>query len=256
MICINVWLLTFFAGISFVAVGIGGFTLFHFFMKESLKVPAELAFFSMIIAFILLALVYLCILIKAKKTTSELRHIIDIVASGGSVDEKRFTKFGSLGKGFNNVFHTVQDISEQRAKRIQFLNTAITMLFSLFDEPQLLLDANGIIIHVSNSYVEKYVPSRQKADILGTHIEKWYSEITTLQALNKEMVVTRSAVTVPCEKYDLDIMPLFNESSQPSGYLVEVGKVHRFSNKKLTDTASKMAERFADGISAVSRLKF
>jgi uncharacterized membrane protein YciS (DUF1049 family) len=171
MLCVSGAVLTIFCVLAVVLAGTGGVISYRYLLAAGQKQHAELVFYCILVAVIFLVLLYISILVRAKKRTDEFRHLLDMARSGGKVDDGRFMKFGALGLGIKVLFRETEDISSKRAQRIRYLNSAIAALMSVADEPVLLLDADGSVIQASPSYLERYAEPGHSAELYGADID-------------------------------------------------------------------------------------
>ena len=244
MICISSVALTVFVLFAFCATLSGGVELYRFLIAAGNKQRAELVFFCLLVLAIILVVMYIIILLHSKNRTDELKHILELARSGGTVADSRFEKFGVIGGSIRDVFRSVEEVSAKRAQRIRFLNSAVSSLLSLSSEPLLLLDSAGDVMQASGVYLSKFTDGLNKDTIFGMSIEQLYAEVTIIP-LRNEMVQKHGPVTVNAAKYQLHFIPLMSDSGEPDGFLVSVGKTNFFSsaaNKVLDGVASSVKE--------------
>jgi transcriptional regulator with PAS, ATPase and Fis domain len=246
MLCIGAGILTFFFICSAVFTGAGGIIAYRFLASDYRVEEARIVFFCALVAMILLAFLYIVMIVRAKKRTDDLKHVLDLAREGGKIDERRFDNFGSLGTELRILFNETEELSLKRAQRIKYLNNAVTAILSEADMPILLLDSEGNVVHVSPVYFDRYSEPGKSGEVYGSNIEKLHPEVTFL-TLSREAVKTHSDVTVKTESFNMKLQPVFTTNPEPDGYIAVfekagiMAKAAAIASEKAAGTAAEKA---------------
>lgn len=239
MLCIGSGIITFFFLAAVVFTGTGGVIAYRFLISDGQTDNARFTFFCSLIAMLFLLFIFIIILVRAKKRTNELRHILNLAREGGRIDSERFKAFGSLGAELKALFAQTEELNAMRAQRIKYLNNAITTILSEADMPMLLLDAEGKVVHASPMYFDKYTDPGKSGETYGQNIEQLHTGISFITA-SKEAAKTHSDVLIKTETFTVKLQPIYTTLSEPEGYLAVFEKTGKAA---ISDTALNTAKK-------------
>lgn len=250
MFFINKVIFTLFMFISFSSLSGIGIASYLFLMKENRKSLAEALLFTAIVGGVLLIVLMLYLIFFSRRKVKNMEKIINIARTNGVLAQERFKEFGALGMSLKILYREILEISERRASRIFLLNNLIENLLGFVNEPLLIVDATGRIMHADEKYIAQFSPEAPLMQ--DTVIMDLYPKID-FKAIVQEAMHTHTVVEYLLEKDKLYFYPVHGKTNSPDVFCVAFGKISLFSLPKMTIT--KKTEEKKSGFSFFDRFK-
>ena len=231
MLCVGSFALAAFFVLSLASAGTVGIMSYVYLSGGREKQHAELVFYCALLAVIVLLVVFVFIVSHARSRTRALQRLLTKVSAGGYIHREELSAFGAFGNSLLALVKEIQDVSDRRAQRIKYLNSAIIALMTDSDKAILLLDAAGTITQASPEFFTKCTKPEEQGGIYGSNVDRFGLDEPFPQ-LAQKMAHSRTEMTVNTSEWSIRFIPIFGTNSLPDGFFAIVQKANVFSKVK------------------------
>ena len=244
MLCVGSFALAAFFVLAMASVCTVGVMGYVYLGGSGEKQPSELVFFCALVAVIVLLVVFVFIVSHARSRTRALHRLLTKVSAGGYIHREELSAFGAFGNSLLALVKEIQDVSDRRAQRIKYLNSAIIALMTDSDKAILLLDAAGTITQASPEFFTKCTKPEEQGGIYGSNVERFGLEEPFPQ-LAQKMSHSRTEMTVNTSEWSIRFIPIFSTNALPDGFFAFLQKNSMFSKvkDKVLDLAAAAKEK-------------
>jgi len=235
----RIYLLFIVAMIAFIVIGINGYIIFsHINSGDSMSIKyfAENFIFYILIILILLTIVFVSMLMKSNNIYRELEKVIELSRQGRYSGGSQLKSLGTLGQKIIEINAHLNSLSEMKSLKISSLSNIVNFLLEKSDLAVFVLDAQGMIIKVSNHLLglleidEKNIVNRYAENVL----DQFNFSNVIIELRKSKYVTMRSSFNVESFEKPMDlylvIYPIFNYRNEISNCICRIVSEEEFEN--------------------------
>ena len=238
----RVYLLYIFAVVAFLVIGIHGYLTFSEIEVGnvlSLKYFAENFIYYVIVLLIVLTIIFVSMLVKSKNIFKELEKVIELVRQGKYSSGTQLKKLGRLGGKIIEINTHLNSLNEMKSLKISSMSNIVNFLLDKAGTPMLLLDAQGMIIKISQYLVEQMGIGEK--DLINEYAENIFDKFnysTVMIELRKSKYITiQSPLMVQSFEKPINvnivIFPIMNYKNEISNSICTIITKEEFSKYEI-----------------------
>ncbi|MBN2601565.1 MAG: hypothetical protein JXR87_06205 [Candidatus Marinimicrobia bacterium] len=244
----RIYLLFIFAVVAFLVIGIHGYLTFseiEFADTLSLKYFAENFIYYIIVLLIILTILFISMLVKSKNIFRELEKVIELSRQGKYSSGTQLKKLGRLGEKIIEINTHLDSLNEMKSLKISSMSNLVNFLLEKSEIPMLLLDAQGMIIKISQYLVEQMGIGEK--DLINEYAEnifdKFNYSIVMIELRKSKYITLQSPLMVESFEKPIDvnivIFPIMNYKNELSNSICTIIKKEKFSKYKVVEQEVK-----------------
>jgi len=246
----RVYLLYMFAVLTILFIGIHGYVTFSEIETGnalSLKYFAENFIYYVIVLLIILTIIFVLMLLKSKNIFKELEKVIELSRQGKYSSGTQLKKLGRLGGKIIEINTHLNSLNEMKSLKISSMSNIVNFLLDKAEIPMLLLDAQGMIIKVSQYLIEQMEIGEK--DLINEYAENIFDKFnysTVMIELQKSKYITlQSPLMVESFEKPIDVnivaFPIMNYKNELSNCICTIITKEEFSKYDVVKQEHKLS---------------